>query len=215
MNETVEKSSATAPSTASPTGWGPAGAHGTRIDWMLDIETLSTEKDALMLSIAIVLFDPFGEPGSIVKEYHWPIKLEDQTGGKLSIDTVLDFWFKQPEAAAAITKLRAEKPHMSVELLAYTLRQIYDSDTPQGCVWGNAPSFDCDIIATALARASYEKPWKFWKERCYRTFKAEFGHLVQLPKAELAHDALSDARAQAKGVQLMMKALQYGGDQVR
>lgn len=213
MSSDETNPSAAAPSTTSPTGWGQVGASGTRVDWMLDIETLSTEKDALILSIAIVLFDPFGEPGSIIKEYHWPIKLEAQQGGKLSVNTVMDFWFKQPEAAKAMTALREAKPHITPEVLAETLHNIYN-DFPYACVWGNAPSFDCDIVASCIGRAGVDRPWAFWRERCYRTFKAEFGHLIKVPKAENAHDALSDARAQAKGVQLIMRALQYGGAQV-
>lgn len=51
-----KQTSADASSTASPTGKAPGGASTPRLDLMIDLETLGTKKDSLILSVGIVLF---------------------------------------------------------------------------------------------------------------------------------------------------------------
>ncbi len=208
-----KQTSADASSTASPTEKAPGGASTLRLDLMIDLETLGTKKDSLILSVGIVLFDPDAAPGTLLDSFHFPMDLAAQKGGQLELSCITDFWFQQPDAAKAMTDLRAAVPHRQPEHLASLLENLIKR-YPNAKVWGNAPSFDCDIIDSLLTRCGLGgKPWKFYNERDYRTLKAEFGHLVKLPKAEVAHDALSDAKAQAIGVQTIMRALRHGGQE--
>lgn len=210
MSETTgtEPSPAAAPAITSHIVSAPATASGTRIDMMLDIETFSTEPDALILSVGAVLFDPFGAPGEIFREWHMPLRLE-QPGSRTSLDTVM-WWMGQSEAAKALLALRKEKPCITVREMYWALNDLYEQvAATRGGVWGNSPSFDCVILREAFNRfeAGIGTPWPFWVERCYRTYKAEFAHLVTMPPNELGHDALSDAKHQAIGVQLINGAL--------
>lgn len=210
MSETTATapSSAAVPAITSRIVPVPVNATGTRIDMMLDIETFSTEPDALILSVGAVLFDPFGTPGEIFREWHMPLRLE-QPGSRTSLDTVM-WWLGQSEAAKALLALRAEKPCVSIRDLYWALHEMYERvAATKGGVWGNSPSFDCVILREAFKRDHTLEgtPWPFWVERCYRTYKAEFARLVTMPPNELGHDALSDAKHQAIGVQLINGAL--------
>lgn len=37
-------------------------------------------------------------------------------------------------------------------------------------LWGKGPSFDCTILASAYRLLGYNIPWKYYNERCVRTY---------------------------------------------
>ena len=83
-------------------------------------------------------------------------------------------------------------------LLKFT--QFFDHDNYN--VWGNGSDFDNVIVRSLLDSYGITTPWKFYKNRCFRTIRetvyATFPFLKDDQiKPELAHHALSDAKAQA------------------
>jgi hypothetical protein len=68
-------------------------------------------------------------------------------------------------------------------------------------VWGNGAMFDNSIIKNLLTQFGFPTPWKYNKDRCYRTVLAEYKELhpqFEVTKPVVAHDAVEDAIAQAR-----------------
>lgn len=191
---------------------------------MLDIETLSTAKNAIVLSVGAVLFNPFDHPGVFLGEWHEPIELEAQGGRQATIDTVM-WWMSQSEAGAAMTQLRKDRVPVSLidlrtELELFAKGELIDDPTTRtaaqlgatGLFWSNAPTFDLNILRDLFESKDLKCPWSFREERDFRTLYQEFGSLVS--DSEIAidgvrHDALFDAKRQAAKVQQIYAAL-YG-----
>ena len=74
-------------------------------------------------------------------------------------------------------------------------------------VWGNSSDFDNVILANAFAEVGSDIPWKYTNNRCFRTLKNLFPEsVVPIPVFEgYAHNALSDAKHQAKHAESIFK----------
>lgn len=215
MSETTEAAPASADATNTPslTEWGQATASGTRIDMMLDIETLSTDPDALVLSVGAVLFDPFAAPGTFIDRMHVPLVL-DQPGSKTDLDTVM-WWFGQSEAAKAMVELRKAVPlYTPAQMFEEMNAMLTRNNAHGGKVWGNSVSFDCGILRRLATRTGLRTPWGFRDENCYRTWFAEFKcldiYVEAAAKLFVAHDALADAEYQATTLQNINWVLRHG-----
>lgn len=171
-------------------------------DIMLDIETLSTRADGIILSIGAVKFDPNGD--TIDNEgFYASISVEsNHLAGRHLSESTLKFWLKQSAEAQIVF-------HEKKVALADALNDFAAFfDHADYKVWGNGASFDVPMIAHAFETHGAETPWKFWNSRCYRTIK----NLPAAQKAvkvanELKHHALSDAIAQAKQLQEYSKVI--------
>lgn len=87
------------------------------------------------------------------------------------------------------------------------------SDNPKYLkVWGNGATFDNVILRGAYERASQVCPWQFWNDHDVRTI-VTLGRVVgfdpkrDMPFDGVAHNALADARHQAKYVSAIWKKL--------
>lgn len=166
---------------------------------MLDLETLSVSSNAAVLSIGAVAFST--KTFDIHPEHFYRvINLESATGdvGK----STLKWWATQSDAARAVFN----DPNAVSESLALVdfSAWIHDIIPAFGrdhvTVWGNGAAFDCVVLRNAYERNGYIPPWKWYNDRCYRTMKTMFGHLVagEEPFDGVAHNALDDALHQAK-----------------
>jgi len=76
-------------------------------------------------------------------------------------------------------------------------------------VWANSPSFDCAMLAAGYDAVGSEEPWEFWEERDVRTVKNLPGAPdVEMEDGENEHDALDDARQQARLVGKTLRHLE-------
>lgn len=166
---------------------------------MVDIETLSTAQNALVLSVGMVLFD---EKTIFAKAY---IKNRISTAtGDVSKDTVL-WWLKQSDdARKAITEPQKGVVEMSEYNLVQELRDIlcnYYVDT----IWSQG-SFDQIIIESLMLRNGVDKTRlpKYYKWRDLRTVRKLLAIDNEVsPKVQ--HNALEDAVAQVKTLQEICK----------
>lgn len=156
---------------------------------MIDIETLGTKADALILSIAAVWFDCTGTGA----EFYRAISLE-QNGRSIDAATVI-WWMKQNHAARDAMLIEARFP-IEQALLEFA---IFAEGADE--YWCKGPSFDFPILDTALESMHIDRPWaEFWRQRDLRTLIAAgrmAGHEYQGRKPA-SHHALDDARQQAE-----------------
>jgi len=168
---------------------------------MIDLETLGTRADAVIMSIGAVKFDL--ETGEIDENaFYASISIDSNHDVKprhISESTMI-WWLQQsPEAQRVFSEAKTT-------LLA-SLEDLQDwFDHPDYIVWSNGADFDIPMAAHAYSTHGLTAPWKFWNTRCFRTIK----NLPGAPagaKQGVAHNALDNAISQTKHLQKIWEAL--------
>lgn len=133
---------------------------------MIDLETLGTTADAVILSVGAVKFDL--ESDAIDEEgFYGSISIESNMdlGRKIDEDTLL-WWLKQPAAAQNVF-------HEDKLSLEQTLMDLSDwLGNAEWIVWAKGPGFDVAMLEHAYKRLGMSPPWAFWNVRCVRTYMA-------------------------------------------
>ena len=131
---------------------------------MIDIETLSTEFDAVILSIAAVRFDLKTGDRSSEDLY---IRIDKQScadvGLKIDPDTI-DWWLNQEDKARQ-EFLKNDDRSALKEALKDLSNFILETDK----VWSNGATFDLVILRSAYKACKLKLPWEFYNERDVRT----------------------------------------------
>ena len=174
---------------------------------VLDLETLSTKPSACILSIGAARFDPtIRDPDQPFDCFHVGVSAAScqRVGLHLEAGTVL--WWLTPGNAAARDALLGLEQHDIRDALEGFSAWVGEENLP---VWANGSDFDLPILRTAYAACGLEPPWAFWDARDCRTiYKLAPDITVERPADEVAHDALADAKHQARRLLRVADALQ-------
>ncbi|EER7717133.1 3'-5' exoribonuclease [Escherichia coli] len=176
------------------------------IHLMIDLETMGKNPDAPIISIGAIFFDP--QTGEMGPEFSKTIDLET-AGGVIDRDTI-KWWLKQSrEAQSAI--LTDEIP---LDDALLQLREFIDENSGEFFVqvWGNGANFDNTILRRSYERQGIPCPWRYYNDRDVRTIvelgKAiDFDARTAIPFEGERHNALDDARYQAKYVSVIWQKL--------
>lgn len=173
---------------------------------MIDVETLGTRPGSVVTNIGVVAFDieadGWADPGMEIQ-----LNPQEQIdlGFKVDWDTIR-WWMAQSREAQALLP----KVGFSLEVGLTLLRDYVGRFDVEG-VWGNGPDFDLTAVSMLCQAADIALPWKYNKGRDCRTLAdvLRYGVAVEVirPQPDIAHGALSDARAQALWVQKMWGSL--------
>jgi hypothetical protein len=112
-----------------------------------------------------------------------------------------DWWKNQSEEARAA--LEIDKTTIEVAVRDFHGWLANNLGGPDACVWSQGASFDVPIWEAAAAAVDLIPPWKFWCVRDTRTAYdlAGYDHRgAERGRAGTAHNALDDARHQARCV---------------
>lgn len=184
---------------------------------MLDLETLGKGNDAAIVSIGAVTFnleDPDTYEGikqDLNRCFYNRVSLTPLRG---DVDgDVLEWWFKQSEAARAVFKPTGTDlvtSHESIRGFEDWLKPIENGDRN---IWGNGCGFDNIILRSAYRRENMKPSWSFRKDMDVRTIK----YLATQKESAMdlnfyfantiAHNALDDAIRQVLLVQRCWRAL--------
>lgn len=131
---------------------------------MVDIESLGTEVDSVILSISAVEFDI--ETGETHREFEVFIDIDSsiEAGRKISQSTLLWWMSQEKEARERVFSKEIErKPFLQA------INEFYrwEGFCQKVYVWANSPRFDLGMIECNNSQ-TYE-PWGFWNERDVRT----------------------------------------------
>lgn len=175
-------------------------------DLMIDLETLGTSSDAVVISIGAVFFDP--AQGSLGVSFHLAFAIEDQIklGREISADT-LKWWMGQSDAAK---KVFHEKATPTREVLT-VFGQWIAANSKNAHVWGNGSSFDISILESLFCQYEIAIPWNYNKVMDLRTFKRFVGGGEAVKKSGTEHNALQDAINQANYVLIHAPAAKRAG----
>lgn len=176
-----------------------------RLNFMLDLETLSVAKNAAVTQIGVVAFDLDAMqlvPGG---EFSARIRLDDAVRhGHVSGSTV-EWWLRQDDAAReGLIGGKAWSADAARDLsnwMAEVAHWYGDGATSAKIdgVWGNGATFDLVLMASLFEEHGIILPWTYKAERCYRTIYNVLDRDDSVPYVfeGVKHSALDDARSQA------------------
>jgi len=155
---------------------------------MIDIETLGREPGCVVVSIGAVRFDH-----GIKDELFAGVSPTSCQREGLDIDAETLAWWLTQDADA-------RKQLLGGDPLEEALRELA-AWMPSGPkeVWANSPSFDLEILDAAYELVGVPTPWEFYEHRDVRTIK-NLEVAVDIEQQGIEHDALDDARFQARQV---------------
>lgn len=166
-------------------------------DVMVDLETLGTTADAVIMSIGAVKFnidtDEIDDAG-----FYASISIDSNLdkGRRIDEDTLV-WWMSQSPQAQAV--FREPKENLAAALDG--LAAWFGNDEKLN-VWSNGADFDIPMLAHAYRQHDWLTPWKFWNSKCFRTWKGlPAAKKVNYQKVGVTHNALTDAINQAKHAQ--------------
>jgi exodeoxyribonuclease VIII len=167
---------------------------------MVDLETLSTNLNAAILTLGAVIFDPFTD--SPMQELYLRLTLEDQEalGAEISNSTI-EWWGKQqPEI---IIEAFGEENRVSFH---DAMKQFHKFAWNCDKFWSHGATYDLIILQLAFKQLNITYPWSYYDMRDTRTlFDLSDAEMPQAQK----HNALEDAKRQAIGVRNVYKKLGY------
>jgi hypothetical protein len=167
---------------------------------MLDLETLSTEPNAVILSIGAARFDPNEWTVAETFEAHVDLESTNLKVFDISPNTV-NWWMSDDRQEARAYYRRGDKTDLVTALWGF--RQ-WLKDQPLEGLWGNGAAFDNVILRKAYELCGEQAPWAFRQDRCFRTLKNLPIIVPEPERIEPAHSALGDAIWQALYAQRVM-----------
>lgn len=172
------------------------------MDVMLDLETLSTRPEAVIVTIGAVKFDPWGEDVDTENGFYMRINVDEQLALDRHVqDATIEWWGSQPDDVRE--EALGESNRESLDTLYTGLnRFLVGADN----IWCQGPAFDIVILENLYRQLGVPTPWQFWQIRDSRTLFGTHGD----PRAKdrkAAHNALMDCYYQAIGVQEVYKTV--------
>lgn len=170
---------------------------------MIDLETLGTSPDCVVLTIGGVKFDPnnVSNPHS---EFYYRFDVDEQSANNRKIDDkTLEWWATQP-ADIRDEALGDENRTSVIEILQHLNKWCVGVES----IWCQGPVFDIAILEHLFKQYNHHIPWPFWKIRDSRTL---FSIMPKDPRKEInfaAHNALEDCKVQALCVQQTLQQLE-------
>lgn len=177
---------------------------------MVDIETLSTDKHAAVLSIGVAVFSDT----EVLVTDGWAMDMRD-IDGHINPSTVA-WWMKQDESAREFSFTGKHHPTS----IASSLRS-YLADANE--VWANDPDFDLVILQNWWERMSAKLdlgrwPVSFGKYRSMRTMKSlatrYYIDTSHVWSGKTAHNPIDDATCQARAVIEVFHCLDRGRGEI-
>jgi hypothetical protein len=173
-------------------------------DIMLDIETLGTRADSVILSIGAVKFDPYGDALDIDGGFYASVSIDSnhEAGRRDISEETLIWWLAQDNEARRVFVEPKTTLRCALEDLAfYFSHRDYQ-------VWSNGADFDLAMLAHAYAAFGIALPWQYTNTNCFRTIK-KLPFARDVPKILQAdkHHARADSVYQARQLQRYCRAL--------
>ena len=136
-------------------------------DIMVDLETVATDPQAAILTIAAIRFNPNHDYTEVTDPFtldHFYCRVNlDQPERSVSDDTMA-WWASQAPEIRAEAFGEGNRYELADVLLAF-------SEWAQGGdrYWANGSAFDFPILESAMTSYKIRYPWQFWQTRDART----------------------------------------------
>ena len=159
---------------------------------MVDIETLGTSKNSVILSIGAVQFSDKG----VEKKFYVQVDPTSCTDWGLQIDARTVMWWldQSDEARKALSSGKGEALDVALDMLIGAFKW------KDATVWANGIDFDFTLLEEAMKATGRAAPWAYWSKMDFRTVKNLAPRAIyDACKVDntVKHNALADATAQA------------------
>lgn len=167
---------------------------------MIDIETLGTEPECVVMSVGAVKFNPFSNDEPFEKK-HWKLDIDSQSEkGRIIREDTLQWWAKQDEHV----REAAFSEHDRIYLGDF-FKELNKWCVGVQDIWCQGPQFDMVILENLYRQFKSHHNWAYWQIRDSRTLFAMLPEDPRKAVQEDLHDALADAYWQATCVQQAFK----------
>ena len=167
---------------------------------MIDLETLSTNPNAVILTLGAVKFDPY----TVMKPYddlYFRVDVDSQTEmGRDVMQDTLDWWSRQPKEISE--EALSDDDRLPLNDM---VKAINKWSVGVDVFWCQGPLFDYAILQDIYTQLGHPQPWQYWQIRDSRTLFSLVPRDNE--KREGHHNALQDCIFQAKKVQKIYKQL--------
>ena len=164
-------------------------------DIMLDLETLATSPDAVILTFGAIKFDPFDSSKEMSDGIYFRIDVDEQIALGRRVDQgTVDWWGTQSEEVRE--EALGETDRVSIEDFTKALNKFVVGATR---IWAQGPVFDIVILENLYRQIGKPAPWQYYAIRDSRTLLKALGD--DRKGGALLHNALADAVSQAEAVQ--------------
>jgi len=164
---------------------------------MVDIETLGRDADAPILQIGLVRFDSDGLHEEIAETVSL---VSNEEIGQWGVEAATLTWWLGQETADHVL--------MSPGDIGNALRVVMETTLDADAVWACSPKFDCTILESAYEQIGWSVPWEFYDLADVRTLREWSPHWPDREQEGPEHDALADARHQARCVRDYLAAVE-------
>jgi len=171
------------------------------MDVMIDIETLATTPDSVILTLGALKFDPKSNAEGDSIYHRLDVDSQLKIGRRVD-DGTLEWWSKQAlevkeEALGTTNRQSLDEVFASISKFMVGVDNI----------WAQGPAFDIVILEDILRQLERPCPWHFWQIRDSRTLFKLVNEDPRPKNFEGAHNALTDCYYQAKAVQKVFRQL--------
>ena len=168
---------------------------------MIDLETLSTNPNAVILTVGGVKFDPTTQMKPY-SEMYFRVDVDSQTkmGRDVMQDTV-NWWSKQPKEIS--DEAFSDHDRTSLDEMIKSINKFF---VGVDVFWCQGPLFDYAILQDIYKQLGHPVPWQYWQIRDSRTLFSLVPRDLNEKRQDL-HNALEDCRFQAKKVQKVYRQL--------
>jgi hypothetical protein len=166
------------------------------MDVMLDLETLSTRPESVILTIGAVKFDPFGDTVDVDNGLYYRVDVDEQLAlDRHILESTVEWWGNQdPEVRE---EALGERDRVSLDEMTRGLNRFLVGVEN---IWCQGPAFDVVILENLYRQLTKPTPWQFWQISDSRTLFKTHGDPRDKNRAA-AHNALMDCYYQADAVQ--------------
>jgi len=160
---------------------------------VIDIETLGTDEDAVVLSLGAALFNwSTAEYSPEMHHFYETFDVGEQPQRSRS-DSTLRWWNSQPRAVyVAATSDTLPVQEVLIDFYGW-LREYCGDDFNKLYVWGNGNDFDNKILGHLANQFGRPLPWDFRHNCNYRTLAQLYDGVAMGPFVGTKHYALDDA----------------------
>lgn len=168
---------------------------------MIDLETLSAQKDAAIISLGAVQFGHGVSPDSAVQFYQKCDPQDSERWG-LHVDRSTMLWWDEQDPSTRAEAFSGTQPlgAMLSNFEQWMLNNFGDLENVE--LWSKGSDFDLVVLPNAYYTCLSTYPFNFRMHRCFRTLESLMNPgLLQLARNSQSnikkHNALADAQHQA------------------
>lgn len=167
--------------------------------WMLDIESLSTNNNGLVLSIGICNLADLN-----LRDIYYPGIVEQLLNGADVNQDTIKWWNMQDEDALDDIK---NPDRCQLVTVRDRIKYLLETDIKDNYIWAKPPQFDLTILGSMFTNAGLSLPWHWRNIIDVRTFFLAFNTKKgpKLADKGIHHNALDDAIYQAKQVRKLLE----------